>query len=249
MAATMDCMSTGRVSLRSALAVVLLPGLAGAGPQLAGDVTTQALAALPLASFPGGQEMMQKAASQLMLDVDFTFLDKSYKNDVYVREPVTGKKVRVSCVRFRATSGFEFKMDPPAFSLTSQGLTVTQNFAKIKQDGLTYRFQLGPCADIAGGFGLQLTDVKLVYKARPMVSLQDGACSIAWNADPNGIALSIGDLNIIGVQNDIDKLAKDAVREAINFTLDAAVGSGLRGELQKVALQTCGSPRGAVRPR
>ena len=215
--------------------------------QYSSGAPMDAITAFPLAAYEGGQEMMQQAASQLRLDIDFEFLDKAYKNDVYVREPVTNKKVRVSCVRFRATSGFKLKMDPPTYSLTNQGLTVTQNFPKIKADGLTYRFQLGPCADIAGGYGVQLSDVKFVYKARPIISFEENGCSVSWNADPNGIGISIGDLNIIGVQNDLDKLAKDAVREAINFTLDAAVGSGLRGELQKVAVQTCGNPRDVVR--
>jgi hypothetical protein len=45
------------------------------------------------------------------------------------------------------------------------------------------------------------------------------------------------------VQNDLDKLAKDAVREAVNAALDAFFGSALRGELQKVVVRTCGSPR------
>jgi tryptophan synthase beta subunit len=44
--------------------------------------------------------------------------------------------------------------------------------------------------------------------------------------------------DVSGVQND---LAKDAVREAINAALDAFFGSALRGELQKVAVKTCGS--------
>ncbi len=47
-----------------------------------------------------------------------------------------------------------------------------------------------------------------------------GACSVHWNQDTDDITVSIGDLNIIGVQNNIDKLAKDAAREAINATLD-----------------------------
>ncbi len=93
---------------------------------------------------------------------------------------------------------------------------------------------------------MQLTDVKAVYKARPILNFDgNGACRLSWNGDPNGIALAIGDLNVIGVQNDLDKLGKDAAREAINFTLDAAFGSALRGELQKVVVNTCG---GAKKP-
>lgn len=195
---------------------------------------------LPLGSYANGQAMMQEAMSRLVPDVGVTFLNKDYEKDVYVREPVTGNKVRVSCVRFRANSGFHFKMDPPTHSLTSQQLTVSANIAKIRADGLAFKFMLGPCNWIGAGMGLQLDDVKVVYKARPLLSFSDGGCRLVWNNDPNGVTVSIGDLNVLGVQNDLDKLAKDAVREALNAALDAFFGSALRGELQKVVIKTCG---------
>ena len=218
----------------------------GTAPAYAQVQTTNQAAVmpnLPLGSYANGQAMMQEAMSRLVPDVGVTFLNKDYEKDVYVREPITGKKVRVSCVQFRANSGFRFKMDPPTHSLTSQQLTVSANIAKIRADGLAFRFMLGPCNWIGAGMGLQLDDVKLVYKARPVLSFNDGGCRLVWNNDPNGIAVSIGDLNVLGVQNDLDKLAKDAVREAINAALDAFFGSALRGELQKVVVKTCGSPK------
>jgi hypothetical protein len=144
-------------------------------------------------------------------------------------------------VRFKANSGFHFKIDPPQYSLTTQGLTVTQNIAKIRADGLSSKFQLGPCAWVGAGVGVQLTDVKYVYKARPLINLGGQACQLVWNNEPNSLQISIGDLNIIGVQNDLDKLAKDAAREAINYSLDAYFGSALRGELQKVVIGSCGA--------
>jgi hypothetical protein len=100
---------------------------------------------------------------------------------------------------------------------------------------------------VGAGFGVQLTDVKVVYKARPMLSFENGVCRMAWNGDPNGVSVAIGDLNIIGVQNDLDKLAKDAVREALNFALDATFGMALRNELQHVVVQTCGGGGGGRR--
>lgn len=218
------------------------------GAQPVVPATTQALQSLPLASYQQGQAMMQQAISQLKLDIRFTFLNKDYEDDKYVRDPVTGTRVRVSCVRFKADSGFQFKVDPPQYSLTTQGLTVSQNIAKIRGDGLAFKFQLGPCAWAGAGFGVQLTDVKVVYKARPMLSFDpQGGCKLAWNNDPNSLTVAIGDLNILGVQNDLDKLAKDAAREAINFTLDAFFGSALRGELQKVVIDVCGAPKVRVR--
>jgi hypothetical protein len=211
---------------------------------------SQALQSIPLASYPDGQAMMQQAVNLLVPDVDVRFLDKSYENDQYVKDPITGNKVRVSCVRFRADSGFRFKKDPPKFSLTTSGLTVTQNIAKIRADGLSYKFQLGPCAWVGGGFGVQLTDVKAVYKVRPMLSFDgNGACRLNWNDDANSLALAIGDLNIIGVQNDLDKLGKDAAREALNATLHAAFGNGLRGALNKIVIDTCGGGKVGIRVR
>lgn len=226
--------------------LLALAAAATAASAAAVNQVSQQLSAIPLAAYEHGQAMMSQAMSQLKLDARFTFLNKDYENDKYVRDPITGKKVRVSCIRFKADSGFQFKLDPPNFQLRQEGLVVSQNIAKIRADGLAVKFQLGPCAWVGAGLGVQLTDVKAVYKARPMLSFDgNGVCRLAWNADPNGIAIAIGDLNIIGVQNDLDKLAKDAAREAINFTLDSAFGNGLRGELQKVVLDVCGGAKRA----
>ena len=211
---------------------------------------SQQLQAIPLSSYPNGQAMMQQALNQLAVDIDVRFLDKTYEKDIYARDPITGNKVRISCVRFRADSGFRVKSDPPNFSLNSNGLTVTQNIAKIRADSLSYKFQLGPCAWVGAGLGVQLTDVKAVYKVRPMLSFDDkGACRLTWNDDANSLAIAIGDLNMIGVQNDLDKLGKDAVREAINATLYAGFGNGLRGALNKIVIDTCGNKGVGIKTR
>jgi hypothetical protein len=233
-----------RIAMLLVLGVLAVPAIAEVNPAGATLQGAKALQNIPLASYPEGEAMMRQAISQLKLDLKFSFLNKDYEDDKYVRDPVTGNKVRVSCVRFKADSGFQFKIDPPQYALTPQGLTVTQNIAKIRADGLTSRFQLGPCAWVGAGLGLQLTDVKYVYKARPMLNFGSEACKLVWNNDPNSLQISIGDLNIIGVQNDIDKLAKTAVREGVNYTLDAMLGSALRGELQKVVISACGSGSG-----
>ena len=230
--------------------IVILAALSG--PAVAGlnnAQTTQAVQVIPLAAYSQGQSMLQQAIAQMKLEVKYSFLDKEYEDDKYVRDPVTGQKVRVSCVRFKANSGFHFKIDPPQYALNTQGLTVTQNIAKIRTDGLSTKFQLGPCAWVGAGLGMQLTDVKYVYKAKPMLNLAGSqGCQLVWNNDPGSLQISIGDLNIIGVQNDLDKLIKDAAREGINYTLDMYFGSALRGELQKVAIGTCGTAKPGKRP-
>jgi hypothetical protein len=50
--------------------------------------------------------MMSEAAQMAaLLDVEFQFLNKTSANDVYAKDPF-GNRYRVSCVRFKATSGF-----------------------------------------------------------------------------------------------------------------------------------------------
>jgi hypothetical protein len=213
----------------------------GAKQPAPGSSAAAAAPPRPLSTHPQGQQMMSQAAQNAaLLDLNFQFLNKSYKKDVYVRDPL-GKKHRVSCVRFKSTSGFRFKVDPPAFTLTSQGLTVVQNISKLTADGLTVKVQLGPCADIAAGMGVRLSDIKLVYKAKPMITFdQNQLCRVSWSRDTDELRVAIGDMNITGVQNDIDKLAKDAVREALNAVFDAYFGGKLRGELTKVSVNVCG---------
>jgi hypothetical protein len=229
------------VSLPAVL--VLCPETAQGQPAAAGAGNMTAMVPIPLASYGQGQAMMAQAAQNAaLLNINFTFLNKTYENDQYVTEPVTGRKVRTSCIRFKATSGFQFKVDVPTYSLTQAGLTVTQNISRIRADGLSAKFQLGPCQDIGVGVGVQLSDVKAVYKARPTVTFSTaGACTVHWNQDTDDITVSIGDLNIIGVQNNIDKLAKDAAREAINAALDGFYGRMMRNELLKVSVGTCGA--------
>lgn len=205
-----------------------------------GNPTAQAIAALPLASSEQGRRILDDALKSLALDVDFRFLDKTYKNDVYVRDPITGNKIRTACVRFKATSGFRFAIDPPKVQASAQGLTVEENISRLEADGLAVKFQLGPCADVGGGIGVRLRDVKLVYKARPTLQLKDDGCVVQLNPLPSETRVSIGDLNILGIQNDLDKLAKDAVREALNATLQNFFNASLSGGLVRAASKRCG---------
>jgi hypothetical protein len=198
------------------------------------------VAPMPLSTHPQGQAMMSQAAQNAaLLDVNFQFLNKTYENDVYAKDPL-GNKYRVACWRFKSTSGFRFKMDQPAFTLTNQGLTIEQNISKLTADGLTVKVQVGPCADIAAGIGVRLSDIKLVYKSKPMITFENQGCKVSWNPDTDELRVAIGDLNIVGVQNNIDKLAKDAAREALNAVLDAYFGGRLRAELIKVSVGVCG---------
>ena len=222
------------------LALIPLPLIAQvqAGALTAG---TTLMAPIPLASYPQGQAMMAKAAQNAaLLDIKFEFINKSYENDQYVKDPITGTKVRTACIRFKASSGFRFKVDVPQFTLNSQGLTVEQNISRLDADGLTAKVQFGPCQDISTGVGLRLKDVKVTYKARPMIVINSAGCSVAWNQDTDDTRVSIGDMNILGVQNDIDKLAKDAVREALNLALDGFFGAIMRNELMKISTVECG---------
>ena len=205
---------------------------------------TQAQVPMPLAQHPQGQQMMAAAVKNAaLLDINFTFLNKTYKKDVYgPRNPITGKRIRLSCVRLKVTSGFALRVDVPQFTLNFQGLTVNQNISRISNDGIKIKWQLGPCFENAGGFGFRLSDVKFVYKARPTLTFDEqGFCRLSWNEKPDEFRVSIGDLNIYNTQNDLDKLAKDAVREAVNFTMNDILGSLMRNQLTRITVDVCGN--------
>ena len=225
------------------------PAQPSAGPDqspshLALPPPAQAQVPMPLAQHPQGQQMMAAAVKNAsLLDINFTFLNKTYEKDVYgPRNPITGKRIRLSCVRLKVTSGFALRVDVPQFTLNLQGLTVSQNISRISNNGIKIKWQLGPCFENAGGFGFSLSDVKFVYKAHPTLTFDEqGVCRLNWNAKPDEFRVSIGDLNIYNTQNDLDKLAKDAVREAVNFTLNDILGSLMRNELTRITVDVCGN--------
>jgi hypothetical protein len=241
-------MSSQRIVLGMILALVtVIP--AGVRAQLsAGGAATTAAVPIPLGQYAQGQAMMAQAAKNVaLLDVNFKFIDKSYDDNTYATDPL-GNKYITGCYRFKATSGFRFKVDVPTFTLTAQGLTITQNIARLNYDGLSVKVRVLACQDIdLPSIGLRLSDLKVTYTARPMISFgQAGACTVSWNQDTDDVRITIGDLNILGVQNNIDKLAKDAVREALNLALDGFYGSLMRNELLKISTGVCG-PRTRTR--
>jgi hypothetical protein len=233
------------LSKRASIAIVLLLGVMGstsARAQLnAGNLT--AVAPIPLASHPQGQAMMAEAVQKAaLLDVNFRFLDKEYENNTYATDPL-GNKYITGCYRFKASSGFRFKVDQPQFTLNNQGLTVTQNIASINATGLNASVRVLACQDIPlASFGLRLTNVQVRYRVNPRLSFNqtNGGCSLGWSQPDMDI--TIGDLNMLGVQNNIDGLAKKAVQEALNLALDGFYGSTMRGELVKITSSVCGAP-------
>jgi len=197
--------------------------------------------ATPLAKQPQAQAMMAAAVKRIALaDIKFTFLDKTYEHDVWAKDPF-GNKYRLSCVRFAATSGFQFRVDQPTFQLNEQGLTISQNIARINANGLKFKFQLGPCVQSTAGFGIDVSNVNFVYKMKPMIVTEHGLCKVTFDQFPDHLRVSIGSLHITGVQNDLANLAKDAIREAINMTLEGGYLSLVRSEMAKVTAEFCGT--------
>jgi hypothetical protein len=234
------------LSKPTSIAAVLLLGVmgsTGARAQLsAGNIST-AVAPIPLASHPQGQAMMAEAVQKAaLLDVNFRFLDKEYEDNTYATDPL-GNKYITGCYRFKASSGFRFKVDQPQFTLNQQGLTIVQNISTINATGLSARIRVLACQDIPlPSFGLRLSDVRLRVKANPVLTFNqsNGACSLGWS-QPD-VEITIGDLNMLGVQNDIDKLAKRAVEEALKLALGSYYGATMRGELVKITSSVCGAP-------
>jgi hypothetical protein len=230
------CLTRASLVAFVAAAAVLPTGLQA---QLnAGNIS--AAAPIPLASHPQGQAMMAQAVQRTaLIDVNFKFLDKSYENNTYATDPL-GNKYITGCYLFKASSGFRFKVDVPQFTLTPQGVTITQNIAKINADGLAAKFRAVACHDVDVGVGLRLSDVKVTYTAKPMLSFSQNACTLSFSQNNDEVRVSIGDLNVLGVQNNIDQLAKKAIVEAINATFEAYYGTVMRGELAKVTVDVCG---------
>jgi len=224
-----------------AVVVAAFPAILSA--QLISNITTAA-APIPLASHPQGQAMMAQAAQRAaLLDLQFKFLDKEYENNTHATDPL-GNTYVTGCYRFKATSGFRLKVDVPQFTLTTQGLTITQNISKINADGLIAKVRVLACQDISTGVGLRLSDVKVTYTARPTLSFSqsNGGCTLGWSQDNDEVHVTIGDLNVLGVQNDIDQLAKKAVNEALKAMLENFYGDAMRGELVKITVGVCGQP-------
>lgn len=213
-----------------------------------GNVTS--MAPIPLASHPQGQAMMAQAAQNAaLLDLNFKFLDKDYENNTYATDPL-GNKYITGCYRFKASSGFRFKVDVPQFSLTAQGLAVTQNIAKLDVDGLAAKVRVVACQDIDVGFGIRVRDVKVTYRARPNLSFSqsNGACTLGWSQDNDEIHVSIEDINVLGLQNNVDQLGKKAIEEALNAVLEGFYGDALRKELVKITVGVCGQPASSAPP-
>lgn len=183
--------------------------------------------------------MAKTAKNAALVDVNFRFLNKTYEKDVW-----TGPRwarARVSCVRFKALSGFRMRIDPPKYQLTMQGLVIQQNIARVAAHGVRVKWQLGPCVEHAAGVGISLSDIRFVYKARPLLTFDGkGICRLTYNQDTGGLRVAIGGMNITGLQNDLDRLAKNAVREGVNFTLEGAYGSLIENSLKRVVLDVCG---------
>lgn len=239
------CVGARPACLLLILAATALPNHVAEAQLNTGAAQAQQLAAIPLAAHAQGQAMMQQAVSALLPDVNFTFLNKTYENDQYTR--VLGERVRTACIRFRATSGLRFKMNPPQFALNTQGLTVTQTIPVIEANGLTARIQVGPCVDVTLGFGFKLSNVKLTYRARPTLSFENQVCRLHWNSDSDEVMVTIGDVNFVNVQNDLERLAKTAVEEGFNASLNTFLDAGLSAALRTAASSVCGSGSGARR--
>jgi hypothetical protein len=47
-------------------------------------------------------------------------------------------------------------------------------------------------------------------------------------------------MNITGLQNDLDRLVKNAVREGLNFTLEGGFSSLIENSLKRVVVDVCG---------
>ena len=223
--------------MRTLITILLLFSALSLSAQLQTEFTSLPQA---LGKHPQGQQIVEEAIKRLSsMQLQYKFLDKTYKNDVYAKEPITGQKVRVSCVRLKGESGFGFRIDPPQFKLSTEGLVITQRFPRIAAQGLKVKFQLGPCVEHTVGIGVVLSDVTFTLRARPMIAISSDACRVTLNQDQEDFRVAIGGMNITGLQNDLDPLAKEAFEESLNALLNGTYELFVTDAMQRASVQLC----------
>ncbi|OGL02637.1 MAG: hypothetical protein A3E31_18020 [Candidatus Rokubacteria bacterium RIFCSPHIGHO2_12_FULL_73_22] len=210
-------------------------------PAAAGQASGHKNETVAFAKFPGHGEILARVGRD---GSAFTFairaVDKQYKDDVWVGAGPA--RARVSCVRFKSTSGFSLKVEPPQFSVSGDTLTIDQRIPSLSVTGLHATFQLGPCVQHSVTFGIAASNVHFQYKARPALSFDGGGrCKFSLNPTTQKINVKIGGFNAKPLQNDLDKLVKKwlerSLEESLNLLYPLQVGNGF----VKASLGVCGT--------
>ena len=160
---------------------------------------------------------------------------------------IRGEKYMINkCLGIKASAGtFALKLENPDLRLDGGGVKMTLNIPRIALHALKVRIRpntnlmKNPCSfSKRHKVGGAAKDVKLVMRFDPVLDMQ--RCQLGGVGTPD-IKWRIGELNLKPLQNDLDKIAKnmieDALTNASNFNLmdrtTAAFNAAIGAECKK----------------
>ncbi|HSE48686.1 MAG TPA: hypothetical protein VLA96_05710 [Terriglobales bacterium] len=160
---------------------------------------------------------------------------------------IRGEKYMINkCLGIKASTGtFALKLENPDLRLDGSGVKMTLNIPRIAMHALKVRIRpntnlmKNPCSfSKRHKVGGTAKDVKLVMRFDPVLDMQQ--CQLGGVGKPE-IKWRIGELNLKPLQNDLDKIAKnmieDALTNASNFNLmdrtTAAFNAAIGAECKK----------------
>ena len=164
--------------------------------------------AKPLSAVPDVKDLLQAAAKELTnlrLNASLVGGNKYMVND---------------CLGVKASAG-DFVVNPGIPSLRQEGSGVVMTFSvdRIVLDGLMVRVRPNPnVAKLCKfskkfGVGGAASNVRLELRVDPLLDLEQ--CRVFF-AGPLRTSFAVGGLNLKPLQNDLDKVAKNMIEDALN---------------------------------
>lgn len=162
---------------------------------------------------------------------------------------VGGNKYMISdCLGVKASAGnFTFKPDLPAIRQEGTGVVMTFNVDRITLDGLMIRVRPNPnVAKLCKfskkfGVGGTATNVRLELRVDPLLDLEQ--CRVLF-AGPVRTNITVGGLNLRPLQNDLDRVAKNMIEDALNRMFDGGSADAFRKAWTRALGATSCRPNG-----
>lgn len=135
-----------------------------------------------------------------------------------------GEKYMInSCFGIKVSSGkFKLKLDNPVVRFENSGIVVSFSIDRVEFSAIKLRMRPNPNILEACSFsskfevGGSMEDVRLTMRLDPLYDPE--RCRLGWVTDLNP-EVRIGNLNLRPLQNDLDRMAKNMVEDALTFAL------------------------------
>ena len=132
-----------------------------------------------------------------------------------------------SCLGIKASAGeFRLKLANPSVRFDNTGIVLEFRINRVSISAVKLRMRPNPNAFELCKFskkfevGGDMDDVRLTLRLDPLYDLE--RCRIGLPGDTN-VEVRIGNLNLKPLQNDLDKMAKNMVEDALTFGLQVSV--------------------------